>query len=366
MNALLTCAGRRTYLVQSFKEALRGRGIVCACDCTGDAPALRDADRAFVVPRIDAPDYFGTLRSLCRQHAVRLLIAVNDLELVGLAQEAPRLRAAGTVAVVAAPEVIATCQDKWATFQLLRSLGVPTPATYLSVADARQALARGAIDFPLLIKPRWGTTSIGVERVDNERELALAWEWGQVQIRRTILAQLCPAGAAETFVIQPWLPGQEYGMDVVNDLNGRYVATLARRKLAMRAGNTDRAVSVDDPVLEHLGQVIGNRLGHPGSLDCDVIATERGYSVLDLNPRLGGGYPFSHCAGANLPAALLAWARGEPHDPSWLRTRPGVVVAKYDGMAVMDHVVASVTRGGDGQAQPRPATGDVRIVECIA
>jgi len=335
MNVLLTCAGRRSYLVQFFKEALGGRGQVIACDCSASAPALLDADRPVVVPRMDAPEYFDVLLSICREHAVRLIIAVNDLELGDLARAAHRFRAVGTFPVVASPQVLATCQDKWETCCLLRSLDLPTPKTYLSMADARQALARGAIQFPLLIKPRWGTSSIGIEYVENDREMALAYEWGQIQVRRTILAQASRADPENVFIIQEWLSGQEYGLDVVNDLAGRPVCTLGRRKLAMRAGNTDRAETVADPALERLGEVLGRRLGHPGSLDCDVLATDRGYLVLDLNPRFGGGYPFSHLAGANIPAALIAWAEGKEPDPSWLRSRPGVVASKYDDLVVL-------------------------------
>jgi carbamoyl-phosphate synthase large subunit len=146
------------------------------------------------------------------------------------------------------------------------------------------------------------------------------------------------------FIIQEWLAGQEYGFDVVNDLNGRYVCTLGRRKLDMRAGNTDRAETVADPALERLGEILGRQLRHLGSLDGDVLATHRGYCVLDLNPRFGGGYPFSHLAGANIPAALIAWASGQQPDPSWLRARPGVVVSKYDGMLITNREVPFAVR----------------------
>jgi carbamoyl-phosphate synthase large subunit len=336
MNVLLTCAGRRNYLVRFFREALRGRGQVLACDCSADAPALGEADQALVVPRLDAPDYFDALLSLCRRHAVRLIVSVNDLELDGLARHAGRFRAAGTIPVVAAPPVLDLCQDKWAAFRWLRQIDLPTPNTYLSLADARAALARGAIRFPLVLKPRRGTNSIGVEPVENERELELAHEWGQMRLRRTILAEVSRIDPDNDFIIQEWLAGQEYGLDVVNDLDGRHVCTLARRKLVMRAGNTDRAETVAEPALERLGEVLGRRLGHPGSLDADVLATDRGHRVLDLNPRFGGGYAFSHLAGANIPAALLAWADGKEPDPSWLRARPGVVAAKYDGLVVLD------------------------------
>ena len=139
MNVLLTCAGRRSYLVRYFKEALHGRGQVIACDCSPGAPGLRDADRAIVLPRRDEPGYLDTLLSTCREHAARLLITVADLELEELARTSARFRAVGTIPVVAPLTTIAACRDKWAAFHLLRSLDIPTPLTFLSLDDTRRA-----------------------------------------------------------------------------------------------------------------------------------------------------------------------------------------------------------------------------------
>jgi carbamoyl-phosphate synthase large subunit len=336
MNILLTCAGRRNYLVAYFQAALAGRGRVIACDSSDNAPALMAADRAFVVPPATHPGYFDVLAGICAENDVRLLISVHDLELAQLAQLAPRFRAQGTIVVVSSPQVIAMCRDKWASYQFLRACDIPTPASFCSLDDARQALARGQIRFPLLIKPRWGTTSIGVERVDSERELALAHEWWQIKLQNTMLVRFTKADAEDMFIVQEFVEGDEYGMDIVNRLDGRHAAALVRRKLAMRAGNTDRAVTVHDPALERVGRLIGEGLGHVGSLDCDLIVTKNGCRVIDLNPRFGGGYPFSHLAGANVPAALIAWANDEEADPEWLCCRPGVLSAKYDSVTTID------------------------------
>jgi carbamoyl-phosphate synthase large subunit len=336
MNVLLTCAGRRNYLVRYFKDALAGRGEVIACDCSPVAPALRDADRALIVPPLDDAAYLDALLSICRAHAVRLIISLIDPEVTALAADAYRFRAAGATPVVPPPWAVAACNDKWATFGLLRDLGLQTPETVRSLAALRAGLERGTLRFPLVIKPRWGNTSVGVEHVANERELDLALGWLRVQVGRSALGPLHAADPEHAFLFQERLPGPEYGLDVVNDLTGGYACTLARRKLAMRAGNTDRAAAVSDPALEQLGRTLSRTLGHLGSLDCDVIATDQGYSVLDLNPRFGGGYVFSHAAGANIPAALIAWARGEAPNPAWLRVRPGVVAAKYDEVTVVD------------------------------
>jgi carbamoyl-phosphate synthase large subunit len=120
----------------------------------------------------------------------------------------------------------------------------------------------------------------------------------------------------------------------------------------MRAGNTDRAVTAHDPRLAQLGQALGRLLAHPGVLDCDVMDTDDGCRVLDLNPRFGGGYVFSHLAGANVPAALLAWARDEEPDPAWLRARPGVLAAKYDEVMVLETAPAAAPAACPGVAGP--------------
>jgi len=334
MNILLTGAGRRNFLVQFFRDALAGRGQVIACDSSGSAPALAVADRHMVVPRMDAPDYCGAILEICRHHSVRLIVSVNDLEIPVLAEHAARFREVGAIPVVPSPEIVRMCLDKWASFLWLRERGIQTPNTCPTLDGANAALARGDLRFPLLIKPRWGTSSIGIETVENERELELAFAWSKIRLHRTAPGLLAQTDPDRAFVIQERLEGLEYGLDVVNDLQGIHRATLARRKLVMRAGNTDRAISVVDPALERLGATLGLHLAHLGSCDCDVLVTGQGSFVLDINPRLGGGYPFSHMAGANLPAALIAWADDAEPDAAGLRCQPGIVSVKSDRLTL--------------------------------
>lgn len=185
-----------------------------------------------------------------------------------------------------------------------------------------------------MIKPRWGSASIGIVEVEHVEDLAPSYHLVRRQLARTILARASAGDLERAVLIQERVPGQEYGLDVVNDLDGRHVATFARCKLAMRAGETDRAVTVESRELERIGALIGEQLGHVGNLDCDVFVDQGLPRVLELNPRFGGGYPFCHAAGADLPAALLAWAAGRAPDPRWLRVRPGVRAAKCDRLVV--------------------------------
>jgi carbamoyl-phosphate synthase large subunit len=298
---------------------------------------LQEADRAFVVPPMDHADYFDHLLTICQQYQVRLLLSLNDLELPLLARQRERFLDIGTIPVISSPDVVNTCFDKWATFGFLKSCGLTTPKTYPSLAEAHKALSRGEITFPLVVKPRWGTASIGIEYPDDDEELELMYRLVRKKLTRTILADVSATDPEGCILIQERLHGQEYVLDVINDLDGRYVTTFIKLKLShsMEPGGAHRVVTVENDQLERLGEKIGQRLGHVGNLDCDVFNSEGHCYLLEMNPRFGGGYPFSHTAGANLPAALIAWASGEEPDASWLRVKPGIRVAKCDRVVMI-------------------------------
>ncbi|MDZ8050444.1 MAG: ATP-grasp domain-containing protein [Aulosira sp. ZfuVER01] len=332
MNIVITCAGRRIDLINFFKDALAKNGYVLACDANPNAAALQKADKGFVVPSVKHSDYFDIIVNICKQHQVRLLIPLLDLELPLLARQRDRFLEVGTFPVISSPEVIDTCFDKWATFELLTNWGISVPKTYISLSDARQALSQGEIKFPLVIKPRWGSASVGIFSVQDDEEMEMAYQFAKKLIFGTSLADVSAKDPQRCVLIQEKLYGQEYSLDIINNLTGSYITTFAKRKLSMLAGSTDAAIVVDDKRLKDLGASIGQQLGHISSLDCDVIVTADGCFVIDMNPRLGGGYPFSHQAGANLPAALIAWASGKEADPNWLKVRPNFMAAKFDAL----------------------------------
>ena len=131
-------------------------------------------------------------------------------------------------------------------------------------------------------------------------------------------------------MIQQLINGKEYGLDVMTDLQGNHVAVSVKQKLAMRAGETDKAITVNNEIISDIGTIIGKALKHVGNLDCDILEENGDYYVLELNPRFGGGFPFSYEAGVNLPGALIAWAKGESFEQSQLVPRYGELYAKCD------------------------------------
>lgn len=329
MNILFTCAGRRTYLLKYFRENLESGDKIIATDMQLSAPALQAADVKVQVPAVYADNYIDITLNICKEHNVDILISLNDLELPILADNKERFESMGVKLIVSSPEVIDICFDKYKTAQWVESIGLNAPKTYVRLADAKDALARGEITFPLFMKPRWGSGSIGLETIEDMEELDIYYHLLLKKIKKTILATASVGD--EYIMIQEKLTGNEYGLDVMNDLNATHVAVSVKQKLAMRAGETDKATTCDLPEVREMGKKIGENLKHIGNLDVDIMQRANGdYCVLELNPRFGGGFPFSYEAGVNLPQAIINWFKDEAVDISTLTPEYGKTYAKND------------------------------------
>ncbi len=349
MNVLITSAGRRNYLVSFFREALRGRGRILAADMSPFAPALAAADASYVVPPASSADHADALIELCREQDVRLMFSVNDTELLALAERRAAFAAVGTHVLISSPRVVSTCLDKLEMGAEMARHGIDSPRSVVVPAEGSVAALLDGLEFPLVVKHRRGSASSGFEVVHDLAELEATVGLARSRGRQTVDGSQ-GYGSVE-LLVQTYLPGEEFGLDIMNDLEGRYVATAVKRKLSMRAGETDQAITVADAGLERLGKRIGEALGHVGVLDCDVMVHAGQRYVLDLNPRFGGGYPFSHLAGVDMPSAILTWLSGESPDPRWFVGRAGVAAAKYDLLMPSSQPVELAPPTTDGRSE---------------
>lgn len=334
MNILFTCAGRRTYLLKYFKEQLAGDGLIIGSDMQLTAPALSAADIKEQVPAVYDPNYIYRTLDICRRHNVRAIISLNDLELPILADNKTRFEELGVTVIVSDKRVIDICFDKYNTAQFIESIGLLTPHTYVNLNTAKTALDSGELCFPLILKPRWGSGSIGIEVVNSMDELDDVYNMLLKKIRNSILAT---ASAGDEYIlIQQKINGQEYGLDVMNDLEGNNHGVSVKKKLAMRAGETDKAQTVDNADIRAIGRLIAGNLRHIGNLDVDIFEANGKYYVLELNPRFGGGFPFSYEAGVNMPLAIIEWLKGHKIDDTILIPRYGETYAKCDYLCRVD------------------------------
>lgn len=328
LNILFTCVGRRTYLLKYFKEQLGNEGLIIGADMQLSAPALTAADIKEQVPSVYAENYIDTLLDICHRHNVKAIISLNDLELPILSDNREKFEKIGVTLIVSPIDTINICFDKFLTAQYIKNLGLNTPATYINYSEAVKAIEYNDLHFPIILKPRWGSGSIGIEIVNSMEELEEVYSLLHKKVKNSILATA--SKGEEYILIQQKIDGQEYGMDVMNDLVGNNRAVSVKKKLAMRAGETDKAQTIHNPEIEAIGRILGENLHHMGNLDVDIFEDDDRYYVLELNPRFGGGFPFSYEAGVNFPRAIIEWLKGKEINNSMLKPLYGKIFAKCD------------------------------------
>ncbi|MBB1368462.1 ATP-grasp domain-containing protein [Pseudoalteromonas sp. SR44-5] len=307
MNILLTSVGRRSYLVNYFKEALKSlNGKVFAANSI-ETYALQQADAFTLTPQIYSAEYIDYLINYCEKNKITVLISLFDIDLPILAKNKQRFKDIGVDVIVSDPEVIDICNDKWKTYQFLIQHSINTPATYISFSEAVTALNNNNLEYPVIIKPRWGMGSIGIYKADNLEELQVLYKKVRNEIESSYLKFESSADIDNAILIQQCITSDEYGIEVVNDLQKNYVTTFCKKKLAMRSGETDQAITIENSKLSSIGQSLSSALGHIAMLDSDCLEISGEFYVLELNARFGGQYPFSHLAGANIPKQIVDW-----------------------------------------------------------
>lgn len=312
LNFLILSCGTRNKIVQYFKQELRGRGSVVATDCSRLAPALYEADLHYIVPRIDSENYLDIVLDICRKEKIKAVLSLIDPELSFLARYRKEFEAIGVTPIASDYDVVECCFDKYHMFQFLMDNGYLTARSYVDKNEFYRDVDAGRITYPVFVKPVKGSASININKVSSKEELELL-------VRRY-----------DDLMIQEFMDGDEIGADVYIDLiSGEPVAIFAKEKIKMRAGETDKAVSIKDERLFELLSDFVVRLGLRGIVDVDVFRVNGDYYISEVNPRFGGGYPHAHECGVNVIRLLINNILGIANEPEIGDYEPGVYMMKY-------------------------------------
>lgn len=314
MNILLTSVGRRTYLVDYFKDVLTPQGGKVFASNSVDTYALHQADQFTLTPQIYSEEYIDFLINYCIKNDIKVIISLFDVDLAILAKNKATFKENNIDVLVSNSNVIDICNDKWKSFEFLKENGIRTPNTYLSLSNAKYALENGELEYPVIIKPRWGMGSIGIYKADTIEELNVLYKKVRNEIENSYLRFESSFDIENSILIQECIASDEYGIEVINDLESNYVTTFCKKKVAMRSGETDQAITLENSKLESIGKKLSNSLGHMTILDVDCLEKNGEFYVLEMNARFGGQYPFSHLAGVNIPKQIVEWYLGKGTD----------------------------------------------------
>lgn len=280
MNILILSAGTRNKIVQYFKKSIDGK--VIATDMQKTAPAIYEADNYYIVPRITAPNYIDIILNICKKECVDAVLSLIDPELSLLAKNEEKFNASGVKIIGSSYELCERALDKMQMFYWLVEHNYNCAKSYVNKNDFFKDLDSGKISFPVFVKPVRGSASIAISRVEDKETLEILFKH------------------SDNLMIQEFLQGQEIGADVYIDMiSGEVVSIFTKKKLLMRAGETDKAVSFKDKKLFELIEKFCKESGWRGQIDIDIFDIDGKYYISEVNPRFGGGYPHAYESGCN-------------------------------------------------------------------
>ncbi|MDX3909597.1 MAG: ATP-grasp domain-containing protein [Sphingobium sp.] len=310
---MISSAGRRVSLLRCFRESAQNLGIdldIFACDLQPEwSAACADADKFFTAPPAESDAFVPAMLEICEQESIGLIVPTIDTELVAYAQAREQFAAIGTSVAVSDLPLVTMARDKLATARFLAQAGIASPRT---AAAADFLVDQGGLSFPLLAKPRGGSSSRGIAVVENETQI------------RTLEAK-------EPYVLQEILEGPEFTVSIYFDSEGQLKSAVPHERLRVRSGEVEKGTTVRHSLLEEMARQLAQALhGARGALCFQTRMTAAGLpSMFEINARFGGGYPLAHQAGATFTRWTLEEWLDLPSSAT-AEWRAGVRMLRYD------------------------------------
>ena len=319
MDNLLFCsAGRRNTLLKDIRKSLDGSFGIIATDLSPVAPALFEADKAFLVPRIDAPDYFETILKICKQNEVKAITTLIDPEIELLAAHREKLLSEGVLPLCPSKHTAHLCFNKYEMFRHLSNNHVRTVLTYDSLESFKEGLDKGEISFPVFMKPVSGSGSVGVGKVDN-------WEEAVEKFNDHRF----------TYIIQELMTGGDCDADVYVDcFSHKPVAIFSKRKIESRIGGASKTISFKDQKLFAFVEEVCSVLELSGPCDMDFFFKDGDYYLSEINPRFGGAYLHAYGAGVDFVKLIMKNIQGKTNQSHIGNYDEDVIMMMYDAVVI--------------------------------
>ena len=319
MNILFCSAGRRVELLKDFRKSLNIDDRIVAADLSNIAPALYVADAHYLVPRIDSPDYIETIVDICKKEHIDVITTLIDPEIEILAKNRSVFDKMGITVLAPYERTAALCFDKYEMYKELVRLGIPTVDTWDGYEDAMVAINDGKLEFPVFVKPRTGSGSVGARKVDNAQTLA----------------ELC--NKDKSLIVQKLMDGVDMDADVyIDTISHNAVSAFSKRKLETKIGGASKTISFKDEKLLDFIRKIVDAFEFNGPVDMDFFYNDGTYYLSEINPRFGGAYLHAYGAGVDFVKLIKNNVNGIENKPEFGNYEEGIAMMMYDSVIIRE------------------------------
>ena len=326
VNFLILAAGTRNKIVQYFRKAFDGVGLIVATDASSLGPAIYDADKHYIVPQITSENYIDVILNICVKNNIKGVLSLIDPELSLLADNAEKFKAIGVTVVGSPYELCEMSLDKMKMYNWLVDHGYKCAKSWMDKEEFYKAVKAGEASYPVFVKPYRGSASINISKAYDQETVELLFSHD------------------DNLMIQEFLHGQEIGADVYIDLiSDEVVSIFTKKKILMRAGETDKAVSFKNPALFELIEKFVKEAGFKGQIDIDIFDINGDYYISEVNPRFGGGYPHAYESGCDHMTLIKNNLLGKANQKNIGSYKEGIYMMKYNEVKIIDDESFDIT-----------------------
>ncbi len=250
------------------------------------------ANRRVILPSAKSFEFVEFIHSYCYRNKIDVLVPTVDFELLKIAETREEFNKIGTRILLTSKESLEICLDKYKLLKACENI-VPVPA--FAVFDEKFKAYKE--DFPLFIKPREGAGSRGILKVENEAELS--------KLQRN-----------SSLLIQEYLPGEEFSVDVLATATSEIIAAIPRERMKVDSGIAVTGRTVFHKELETYARRIASHIGLSYTANIQFRRNRRGqFCLLEVNPRFPGTMPLTVASGVNMPKLSLEHLLGAKLTP---------------------------------------------------
>lgn len=317
MNLLFCSVGRRGELVKDFKQTMKNHGNIIATDCSEYAPAIYLADKYYITSRIDDENYISELINICKKEDIKAIMTFIDPEIEILTKNRELFKEIGVEVLHPEYETAKICFDKYKFAKHLEANSISTVKTY---GDIKEFLEnKDGVDFPVFVKPRTGSGSVGARKINNIDELEVAFS------------------DDNSLIIQELMDEEDVDVDVYVDTYSReLVSFFSKRKIETRIGGASKTISFIDKNIEPLLEELVNCLDFYGPMDVDLFYKNGQYFISEINPRFGGAYLHAYGAGVDFVEFIMNNLEGKENSKSFYQYDEGVLMMMYDSVVIQN------------------------------
>ncbi len=316
-NILFCSVGRRGDLVKDFKKSLDVNSKIIATDNTNTAPGLYFADKQYIVPKIVEENYIPIILDICQKEDVGAITTLIDPEIDVLSKNRDKFEAIGVEVLAPFADTASLCFDKYKMYKFLKQHNIKTALTFGTLSDFIKAYENKEISFPVFVKPRTGSGSVGARKINTLEELTIAWN------------------SDNTLIIQQFMAGIDLDADVyVDTISHKAVSIFTKKKLETKIGGANKTISFKDEKLFKEIEKIVEAFKFNGPIDMDFFYVDGEYYLSEINPRFGGAYLHAFGCGVDFIKLIENNMNGIENKPKFGDYEEDVLMMMYDSVVI--------------------------------